>query len=478
MRAAYYLTKKGGIVINESHFVQRICRENLVLFEYAENRFYRYNPETGAWEAVPPGVIKELVRTEWERYTRLFKEPALAFRNKAGLLHALVSGIESHAGRTRVFKRLEKTIHCATGMLKINAEGKRDLMPFSPTYYARNPIPIPWDPDAACRKFDALLAFALPAADVSLFWRWFGSVLLTGNAAQRILLMVGKAHTAKSTIAEVVELVSGLNNCAALRTKLLHERFEIGRLFGFSLLTARDVPGNFLEHAGAQALKALVGHDYTPGELKGSMVSVPVYGDFDCLITCNERLLVSLEGETDVEAWRHRLMVLEFINVIPKEERIANYAQILFAEEAPGILRRAVAGTAAHLDELKAGGNFIETDDQKNRVDHLLAESESVKYFVAERVCRVRGGPGLSTEELVAAYTDYCDERNWRPHGIKQAERDLPDIMMSTHGVHVGAHIVRNKKRVRGYPHVALSPDRAPKDDDQPDDQEDCSQGA
>ena len=28
--------------------------------------------------------------------------------------------------------------------------------------------------------------------------------------------------------------------------------------------------------------------------------------------------------------------------------------------------------------------------------------------------------------------------------------------MMSIHGVHVGAHIVRNGKRVRGYPHVAL----------------------
>jgi putative DNA primase/helicase len=131
-------------------------------------------------------------------------------------------------------------------MLKINAEGKWDLMPFSPAYYARNPIPIPWDPDAACPKFDALLAFALPTEDVSLFWRWFGTVLLTGNAAQRILLMVGKAHTAKSTIAEVVELVRGLNNCTALRTKLLHERFEIGRLFGFSLLTARDVPATSL----------------------------------------------------------------------------------------------------------------------------------------------------------------------------------------------------------------------------------------
>ena len=99
-------------------------------------------------------------------------------------------------------------------------------------------------------------------------------------------------------------------------------------------------------------------------------------------------------------------------------------------------------------------------------MDHLLAESESVRYFVNERVLRVRGGAGLSTEELVA-YIDYCDDRNWRPYGIKQAERALPDLMMSIHGV----HIERNKKRVRGYPHVALAAggengDNQPEDED------------
>jgi putative DNA primase/helicase len=398
----------------------------------------------------------ELVRSEWERFTRLFNELALAFRIGDNLLNALVSGIKAHSGRSKVFKRLKNIIHCANGMLHISADGSWDLMPFSPGYYARNPIPIAWDQDATCPKFNALLAFAMDADDVSLFWRWFGSVLLTGNAAQRILLCIGKAHTAKSTIAEVVELVRGLNNCTALRTKLLHERFEIGRLFGFSLLTAKDVPGNFLEEKGAQALKKLVGHDYIPGEIKGSMISIPVYGDFDTIVTCNERLLVHLEGDTDVEAWRRRLMVFEFLNVIPGEKRVANYAQILFAEEGAGILHKAVAGAMDHLAELKACGNFAETDEQRDRVDHLLAESESVRYFVAERIQRVSGGPGLSTEELVTAYMDYCDDRNWRPYGIKEAERALPDLIMSVHGVHVGANITRNKKRVRGYPNVAL----------------------
>jgi hypothetical protein len=197
------------------------------------------------------------------------------------------------------------------------------------------------------------------------------------------------------------------------------------------------------------------------------MVSVPVYGDFDCMITCNQRLLVRLEGDTDVEAWRRRLMILEFLNVIPEEKRIGNYAQILFAEEAPVILRKAVGGAIAHLAELKARGNFAETATQKARVDHLLAESESVRYFVAERVYRVPGGAGLSTEELVSAYIDYCNDRNWRPYGIKQVERSLPNSMMSIHGVHVGAHIVRNGKRVRGYPHVAIAQVNEPENDQQ-----------
>ena len=104
-------------------------------------------------------------------------------------------------------------------MLKVSSDGSWELMPFSPAYYARNPIPIAWDPDATCPKFNALLAFGLDPDDISLFWRWFGSVLLTGNAAQRILLFIGEPATGKSTIAEVVEKVRGLINCTALRTK-------------------------------------------------------------------------------------------------------------------------------------------------------------------------------------------------------------------------------------------------------------------
>ena len=148
-------------------------------------------------------------------------------------------------------------------------------------------------------------------------------------------------------------------------------------------------------------------------------------------------------------------MVLEFLNVIPAEKRIDKYAQILFAEEAPGILRKAVEGAIVHLAELMAGGNFVETERQKGRVDRLLARAKACATSSSNSSTACAAERTLS-EELVSAYIDYCNDRNWRPYGIKQVERALPDIMMAIHGVHVGAHIMRDGKRVRGYPHAPL----------------------
>jgi putative DNA primase/helicase len=54
-------------------------------------------------------------------------------------------------------------------------------------------------------------------------------------------------------------------------TRVLNERFEIGRFHGKTLLTACDVPGMFLQHSAAQAIKKLTGHDFIPGEVKRVM---------------------------------------------------------------------------------------------------------------------------------------------------------------------------------------------------------------
>ena len=291
----FWVDQWGNITkINESYIAQRFCLEHLVLYEQVEGWFFVFDKATGAWRAVADDVVKTMIIAAWERLVVLFGRPALHRKANNGLFGSLTNLVRALCGRTEVFKRLKRVLHCKNGMLHMEYQPR--LMPFSPEYYSRNPIPIAYNPEAKCPKFLAFLNEVLEPDDVSLLIRWIGSCLLTGNVAQRILILVGIAHSGKSTIAEIVEHLLGRVNVTALRTDQLGERFEIGRLFGYTLLTAKDVPGTFMEQRGADVLKRLVGHDYTPGERKHGMKHVEVYGDYDCLITCNKRLAVKLDG--------------------------------------------------------------------------------------------------------------------------------------------------------------------------------------
>jgi hypothetical protein len=78
--------------------VQRFCLENLVIFEQDENQFYIYCKENGAWQKAVPEIIKEKMRSDWERLTHSFDEPLLAFKIGDNLLNSLVNDIKAHSG--------------------------------------------------------------------------------------------------------------------------------------------------------------------------------------------------------------------------------------------------------------------------------------------------------------------------------------------------------------------------------------------
>jgi phage/plasmid-associated DNA primase len=99
--------------------------------------------------------------------------------------------------------------------------------------------------------------------------------------------------------------VISATNVASSRTQLLAERFELGRFLGKTLLYGADVPENFLNERGASVLKSLTGYDPVTLEFKRSNESPPIVCKFNVIVTCNSRLTVHLEGDT--EAWRRRV---------------------------------------------------------------------------------------------------------------------------------------------------------------------------
>ena len=145
------------------------------------------------------------------------------------------------------------------------------MLPFSPDYRRRNKLAVPYQPAAKCPLFlDRLMRPALGAEELDLLQRWCGLALVGINLAQRILILSGTAGGGKGTFIRVIQGIIGADNVGGLRTQLLSERFELGRLLGKTLLYGADVPANFLNNRGASVLKSLTGFDPVTLEFKNS----------------------------------------------------------------------------------------------------------------------------------------------------------------------------------------------------------------
>src|SRR5439155_8793319 len=187
----------------------------------------------------------------------------------------------------------------------------KTLLAFSPSYRRRNKLAVRFDSSATCPLFlDTLMRPALDPDELDLLQRWCGLALIGENLAQKIVILTGTPGGGKGTFVNVLVGIIGQVNLASLRPQLLAERFELGRFLGKTLLYGADVPENFLNQRGASVLKSLVGADPVTLEFKKSNESPLIICRFNTIVTCNSRLTVHLEGDT--EAWRRRLAIVDY----------------------------------------------------------------------------------------------------------------------------------------------------------------------
>ena len=247
----------------------------------------------------------------------------------------------------------------------------------------------------------------------------------------------------------VIEGLIGRANHTQLRTELLAGRFEIARYVGKTLLTGKDVSGDFLMTKGAQVLKALTGGDALTTEVKGKMGCDTIDGEFNVIITSNARLRVRLDG--DDGAWERRLVMVKYERPKP-EKAIPDFARKLLAEEGSGILRWAVEGAQRLL-----GLDYVFPDSKKqqSRVENFLNESNALPAFVASQVV-VSTGDALTTAEIVEAFFAYCKAKSWATGSAGAVERALPDAMMEVHRAAKSSSIDRGGGAMKGFRGVKL----------------------
>jgi P4 family phage/plasmid primase-like protien len=289
--------------------------------------------------------------------------------------------------------------------------------------------------------------------DADLLQRWAGLALFGYNLPQRFLILDGMPNGGKGTLVRIIQALVGIENTYQLRTKCLNERFETFRYRGKTLLIGPDVPGEFLMHPGASMLKVLVGGDPISAEGKGSNGNFNMFGTFNIVMTCNSRLRIRLED--DAGAWRRRLLVVRYEKP-PPVKRILDFDRLLLKEEGSGILLWAMKGFVKLQAEFADRGDFALSDSQRERIDSLLAESDSLQLFVRERIRRDENGD-ITGAELQQGYAEFCADKGWNAIPLALAERNIADIMLEVFQVPKSHCVERDgRKSNRGWKKVRL----------------------
>ena len=451
----FYTNKDGRVTgINERYWAALFSRENRVLYDPDEKTFYRYAEDTGLWESITPESIREAISARILEVSRESQQFSLEIQITQTKLKAVVAALMGIAEKRGVFLTKQRFIHVANGVIRLGDDGDVTFGGFSPEDYSRNRSPYEFKPDAECPRFlNELIYPAVDPDDADLLQRWAGLALFGYNLPQRFMILDGTANGGKGTLVRIIQSLVGLTNSYQLRTECLLERFETFRFRGKTLLIGPDVAGDFLMQKGASMLKSLVGGDPLSGEGKCLNGDFPMFGNFNVVMTCNSRLRVRLEGDTS--AWRRRLLIVRYQNP-PPINRILDFHVPLLRDEGSGILRWALAGFVKLQAEFAATGDFALSEKQRGRVDSLLAESDSLRLFVRERLQKSAYGD-VTTGEISQAYSEYCADKGWNALPSAIVERTMPDIMLDEFHVMKTHSIERDgKKSNRGWRKVQL----------------------
>jgi len=451
----YYVTDKGAVSsLNQSFWAGLNMAENIQLYEPDEKSFYRYDNLTGLFSEFTDDVIKQDISRRLLDVSRKNKLPTLERKRTIATLNNIIAHLKGIAEQKHAFDYKDKDfIHLKNGVLKIQKDKLINLVEFSPNFCSRNQSPIEFDPDAKCERFlHELLNPAVSTEDAILIQKYAGLCILGENLIQRFMILGGGAGRGKSQLSLILQELVGLQNVTEIRTHHLRERFELFRYLKKTLLVGVDVPANFLTEKGAYVLKGLTGGDLFDTEKKGSSGSFQLRGNYCIVMTSNSKLHVRLEG--DVEAWRRRLLLIDY-NLAPPKKKIPDFGRKLVQEEGGGILNWALTGLEMIWEDIEQHGDIDIGEDQQGRIDGLLAESDSLRHFLAERMVKLDHSD-LTVSEIEEAYADYCPKKGWNPKHITAIRRELEGLVLELFGKTKAHSIKRDGKGQRGFRGVVL----------------------
>lgn len=310
------------------------------------------------------------------------------------------------------------------------AEGRRyarvDLVPHARDQLATRMMPVVWDPDAECPRFDAFFARIQPDARMRDFLLRHFALGMTGLTEQALAFLYGHGANGKSVLLDLIARILGGYAAVA----------KIESLTGTNRRGGGDATPDLMPLVGARMARAAEpdqGVPWQEGLIKDLTGGEPmmVRSLHENFVEFRPIFTLTISGNhkpdirgTDDGIWR-RMMLVPFDVQIPESERI-NKAELdaaLFAE-APGILaRRLVPALLDYLENgLRPPGTVVEATAE------FRDESDPLGSFL--RSCCDLGDPeaALLGKEVVAAFQAWQQANGGEPWKARTVQNRLSDF--------------------------------------------------
>lgn len=201
-------------------------------------------------------------------------------------------------------------------------------------------LPVTYDPNARCPKFEGFLDRILPDADVRDFLKcWFGYCLSGDVSAEMLLLFYGQGANGKSTLLNIMAAILA-PYCVTLPFASFQpdknasgssHTADISRVEGMRLVRASEPNGTPVLAEGT--IKMQTGREamYSRDLHEKGREFMPSH---KVVLSFNKRPVVNAQ---DNGTWR-RLAMVPFDESIPPDERVPDLDKIILEEEASGVL--------------------------------------------------------------------------------------------------------------------------------------------
>lgn len=372
---------------NSNHFAK--CIQEEYNLRYAKDGYFYQYDESGIW-------VKQDNEELLSDLRNIFQQPRFGVWTPAYEKQYMITLQRTlyHPEEMNSYKNL---INLKNGMFNIDSF---ELLPHNPKYFSTIQIPIEYQPEAKCQRFNQFCheVFEGDIQRIVLGQEWAGYALTTETKAQKALVMFGGGENGKGVFIDIISLLIGPENISNVPLNELSKGFSRVCLHNktVNISSENETDGKSLN---TQYFKAIVGEDTITAEQKGK----PVFS-----FKPTAKLLLAMNNLSYTRDKSHgyfrRFSILNFSDYFGKDKRDNNLKETLRGE-LPGIFLWAIDG----LKRLKQNNyKFSQCENMNSILEQYKSELNPMIQFFDE--CIVEEKDPNYREDNKVAYNTY---KNW-----------------------------------------------------------------